>query len=55
MGTEWAQKKVSLGARKRGCHVITRDIVDQVPEIKEYDIGMANLFSAHHRSVRAIL
>ena len=46
MATEWAQKKISLGSRNRGCHVITRDIVKQVPELQDFEMGMANLWSA---------
>lgn len=36
---------VKLPAFKRGCHVITSRITDSVPELAEFDIGMANLFS----------
>ena len=47
MATDWAQKKVSLGSKKRGCHVITRDIVQQVPEIKDFEVGLANIWILH--------
>ena len=47
MATDWAQKKVSVGSRKRGCHVITREIMKQVPEIGDFEMGLANFFSAH--------
>ena len=30
----WFQRTVSIKARKRGCHLITDEIVKQVPEIK---------------------
>ena len=46
MGTEWAQKRVTLQSRKRGCHVVTREIYDQVPELQEFEMGLANLWSA---------
>ncbi|MEW5310489.1 MAG: hypothetical protein WDW38_002284 [Sanguina aurantia] len=45
--THWAQKVVKLPAFKRGCHVITSRITDSVPELAEFDIGMANLFIQH--------
>ena len=31
----------------RGCHVVTREVLQQVPEIQEYEIGMANFFILH--------
>ena len=51
MATEWAQKKVKLPAKSRGCHVITSEIYKQVPELLEFEMGLANLWSAHHSLV----
>lgn len=31
----------------RGCHVVTREVLRQVPEIQEYEIGTANFFILH--------
>ncbi|GMH36971.1 hypothetical protein BSKO_04844 [Bryopsis sp. KO-2023] len=45
--SEWAQKSISLPAFKRGCHVVTRHFVDEVPEIKDFQVGLANLFIMH--------
>lgn len=44
MGTEWAQKTVSLQAQSRGCHVVTKEIYKLVPELNEFDIGMCNIW-----------
>jgi hypothetical protein len=46
MGTEWAQKTVTLKAQPRGCHVITKEVYKLVPEIHDFDIGMANIWRA---------
>lgn len=46
MGTEWAQKTVSLKAQSRGCHVVTKEIYKLVPEIHDFDIGMCNIWRA---------
>ena len=46
MGTEWAQKTVSLKAQSRGCHVVTKEIYKLVPEINDFDIGMCNIWRA---------
>lgn len=46
MATEWAQKKVSIQAKPRGCHVITAELYKQVPELHEFEMGLANIWSA---------
>jgi hypothetical protein len=43
--SQWFQKKITLPQHKRGCHVITRKILAELPELSEYEIGLANLFS----------
>lgn len=30
-----------------GCHLVHSEIVNQVPEIKNYKVGMANIFCAY--------
>lgn len=44
------QKVVELPSYKRGCHVITRKVVDALPELSEFDIGLVNFFSASYPS-----
>lgn len=46
-GTEWLSKTIELPGLSRGCHVITRQIYDSVPEISEFEIGLANFFIQH--------
>mmetsp|Transcript_38737 Transcript_38737/g.99053 ORF Transcript_38737/g.99053 Transcript_38737/m.99053 type:complete len:229 (+) Transcript_38737:200-886(+) len=43
----WEQKIVRLPAYKRGCHVVTRKVLEQLPELCEYEVGMANFFIQH--------
>mmetsp|Transcript_21740 Transcript_21740/g.51950 ORF Transcript_21740/g.51950 Transcript_21740/m.51950 type:complete len:230 (-) Transcript_21740:66-755(-) len=43
----WFQKTVTLPSFPRGCHVITRKLVEQVPEISNFEVGMANFFIQH--------
>jgi len=45
--TEWFQKKITITAPKRGCHLITNKIQESVPELKEIEIGTAHLFLQH--------
>ena len=37
---------VELPSYKRGCHVITRKVLEQLPELGEFDVGLVNFFSA---------
>jgi hypothetical protein len=39
------QKSIKLPEHKRGCHVVTRKILKEIPELAEFEIGMANFFS----------
>ncbi len=41
------QKQFSLKARPRGFHLITNEILEQVPELKEVEAGVAHLFIQH--------
>jgi secondary thiamine-phosphate synthase enzyme len=44
---DWVQNQITLPAKRRGCHVVTREIVSQVPEISEFEVGLANIFILH--------
>lgn len=41
------QKDFSLKQRQRGFHLITDEIIDNIPEIKNFKTGMANIFIKH--------
>ena len=41
------QKRFSLKARSRGFHLITNEILEQVPELKDIKAGVAHLFIQH--------
>ena len=43
----WFQKEISLEARKRGYHLITEEILEQLPEIKKIKSGIINVFIKH--------
>jgi secondary thiamine-phosphate synthase enzyme len=44
---KWFQKKISLAARPRGCHLVTRDVVDQLPELAQFRVGILHIFIQH--------
>jgi secondary thiamine-phosphate synthase enzyme len=43
----WVQRRIDLQPRTRGFHLITREIVDAVPEIAELDVGLLHILIAH--------
>ncbi len=45
--TRWFQKEVVLRQYARGCHLVTREILEQIPEIAEFQIGLMNVFIRH--------
>lgn len=47
MASSWDQVKFSLTPRSKGCYLITDEVVQKVPQIKQYEIGQLNLFLQH--------
>ena len=43
----WVQKEIRLKARPRGFHIVTDEIVRQLPELAQYSIGMLHVFIKH--------
>lgn len=43
----WFQKSLTLPSKSRGSYLITDTIVKELPEIKEYKVGLMNLFIQH--------
>lgn len=43
----WIQKKIELPAYQRGFHLITSDIVRQLPELSSISVGLCHLFIQH--------
>lgn len=44
---KWIQKQIRISSKQRGFHVITKEIMQQVPEIKEISVGIAHIFIQH--------
>ncbi|QQS47054.1 MAG: YjbQ family protein [Acidobacteriota bacterium] len=44
---EFLQKTIKLRARPRGFHVITREIIDHLPELSQFRAGLLHLFIQH--------
>ena len=43
----WSQREITLQSRPRGVHLVTDEIVDALPELKDLQIGLAHLFIRH--------
>lgn len=50
----WVQKRIQLAAKPRGFHLVTREIVHQLPELERMDIGLAHVFLQHTSASLAI-
>ena len=43
----WAQHRIALEARPRGFHLVTRELVDSVPELERLEVGILHLLIQH--------
>ena len=43
----WFQKEIVLRPYSRGFHLVTREIVEQLPELRDYRVGLAHIFIQH--------
>ena len=43
----WMQKNINIKSISRGVHIITDQVIDQIPEIKSINIGILHLFIKH--------
>lgn len=43
----WIQKELTLQARSRGFHLITDEIVTQLPELLKLKVGLVHIFILH--------
>lgn len=50
----WTQKTFSLSPKPRGFHLITREVVAQLPELRRLEVGLLHLF-IHHTSASLTL
>lgn len=43
----WLQKEIRLKPRTRGFHLITDELLRELPELRDFKIGMMNVFIMH--------
>jgi len=44
---KWYQKEISLNPKPRGFHLVTDEIIQQLPELKNISIGLLNILLKH--------
>lgn len=43
----WIQKTVTLSPKHRGFHIVTHEILGQLPELSDFKVGIAHIFICH--------
>lgn len=43
----WLQKEIHLKPRSRGFHLVTDEILRELPELRDFKVGMMNVFIMH--------
>jgi len=43
----WIQKQIRLPALSRGFHIITREVLSEIPEMSQIDVGIMHVFIMH--------
>jgi len=43
----WKQKEISIKNKTRGFHLITNDIIQSIPDLKNFKLGLLHLFIKH--------
>lgn len=51
---QWIQKEITLKARPRGFHIITREVLEHLPELRQIETGILHLFIQHTSAALSI-
>lgn len=43
----WEQKEIIIQNKNRGFHLITNEIIQNIPELKKFSIGLIHIFIKH--------
>ena len=43
----WTQKQIALRSRPRGCHLVTPEVVEALPELAAIRVGLLHVFIQH--------
>lgn len=45
--SDWIQQEITLPAFSRGCHLVTKHVLAELPGLKEFRVGLLNVFIRH--------
>ena len=43
----WVQQEITLEPRPRGFHLVTREVVEGAPDLRQLEVGIATVFMQH--------
>ncbi|MDO6422098.1 secondary thiamine-phosphate synthase enzyme YjbQ [Saccharophagus degradans] len=43
----WLQKEIRLSAKARGFHLVTAEVVRELPELADFNVGLAHILIKH--------
>jgi secondary thiamine-phosphate synthase enzyme len=43
----WLQKEITLAPKRRGFHLVTAEIAQHLPELRDFAVGLAHVFIQH--------
>ena len=43
----WLQKEIRLAPRPRGFHLVTEEVLRQLPELRQFKVGLMHVFIQH--------
>ena len=43
----WVQKQITLPGKRRGYHLVTREVLDGIPELADCRVGLLHVFIRH--------
>jgi secondary thiamine-phosphate synthase enzyme len=43
----WLQREISLRERPRGFHLVTREVLEAIPELQRLEVGLLHVFIRH--------
>ncbi|XP_043277570.1 UPF0047 protein YjbQ [Venturia canescens] len=47
IGSAWLQRKINLRPQRRGVHLVTEEILGQIPELCQFSVGLCHLQILH--------
>lgn len=50
IGSAWFQRKLNLRPQHRGVHLVTEEILKQVPELSQFAVGLCHIQSEYRES-----